>query len=332
MTSSNGRVGAGEHGALLDVDHLSKTYHIRRGFLFSSRAELKAVQDVSFQIQPGEVLGLVGESGSGKTSVGRCVLRLEDATAGEVRFKGRNIHKLDSAEMRAVRKSMQVVFQDPYASLNPRLTVRETLSQSLNIHGMSPGREREPRLRELVSLVGLPAAYLDRYPHEFSGGQRQRIGIARALSVKPQFIVADEAVSALDVSVRAQIINLLQELRKSLGLAMLFISHDLAIVEYISDRVAVMYLGKIMEIAKARDIYRDPKHPYTKALLSAAPTPDPTRKRKRTILRGDIPSPINPPEGCVFRTRCPIASEECRTISPRLLQVGVDHFAACIKL
>jgi oligopeptide/dipeptide ABC transporter ATP-binding protein len=316
---------------LLEVRNLSKVFPIRRG-LFAGGGTVKAVQDVSFSIRRGEVLGLVGESGSGKTTLGRIVLRLEAATSGEVKFNGRNIYAFDADTMRATRKSMQIIFQDPYASLNPRLTIREILSQPLRIHRLALGPARESRLSELLERVGLPTAYLDRYPHEFSGGQRQRIGIARALACEPQFIVADEAVSALDVSIRAQVVNLLQDLRKELGLTMLFIAHDLGIVEYISDRVAVMYLGRIMEIARAQDLYRNPRHPYTQALLSAIPIPDPTVKRKRTILKGDIPSPINPPSGCVFRTRCPIATSECSQVTPAPQQMGDEHFAACIKL
>src|SRR5258706_7828358 len=322
----------GAHDYLLEVRKLSKVFSIRRGLFEPGRGTVKAVQDVSFNIRRGEVLGLVGESGSGKTTLGRSVLRLEEATSGEVRFNGQDIYTFDAEKMRAARKSMQIIFQDPYASLNPRLAGRDILSQPLRIHRLALGRERERRLRELLERGGLPAAFLDRYPHEFSGGQRQRIGIARALACEPQFIVADEAVSALDVSIRAQVVNLLQDLRKDLGLTMLFIAHDLGIVEYISDRVAVMYLGRIMEIARAKDLYRNPRHPYTQALLSAIPVPDPTARRKRTILKGDIPSPINPPSGCVFRTRCPIATDECSRVTPVLQKMGDEHFAACIKL
>jgi peptide/nickel transport system ATP-binding protein len=316
---------------LLDVRNLSKHFVSKSGFLSRSSTTVKAVENVSFAIQPGEVMGLVGESGSGKTTVGRSILRLIEPTAGSVLFDGVDVTKLSPDEMRAYRKNMQIIFQDPFASLNPRRTVGAIVGQALNIHGLSAGSARRQRILELLERVGLSAAHLERYPHEFSGGQRQRIGIARALAVGPRFIIADEPVSALDVSIQAQVINLLQDLQRELGLALLFIAHDLGVVEYISDRVIVMYLGRIMEIAPSRELYTNPRHPYTEALLSAIPVPDPTVVRKPIILEGDIPSPINPPSGCVFRTRCPIATAECATTVPPLEEVFPQHFKACIK-
>lgn len=315
--------------ALVQVDGLVKRFPVRGGALNRVVNHVQAVSGVSFAIQRGEVVGLVGESGSGKTTVGRLVLRLEDATEGSVRFDGTNIFDLSRSEMRRFRKRMQIIFQDPYASLNPREKVRTVLGHALAVHGIGSPSDRVDRSVTLLEQVGLGAAQLDRFPHEFSGGQRQRIGIARALAVDPDFLVADEPVSALDVSIQAQVINLLTDLKEELDLTMLFIAHDLAVVEHICDRVAVMYLGKIMEIAPSESLYSDPKHPYTEALLSAVPLPEPGQKRKRTVLVGDIPSPIDPPSGCVFRTRCPRAEGICATEVPEPREVGPGHFSAC---
>ena len=316
---------------LLRVQNLKKYFPVGSGLLRKSAASVKAIDDISFDINRGEVIGLVGESGSGKTTVGRTILRLTEPTSGQIIFDGRDIAALTTNEMRAERKRMQIVFQDPDASLNPREKIRQVIGQALRIHKIGTAAEREGRIVALLEQVGLSGDYIDRYPHEFSGGQRQRIGIARALAVEPAFIVADEPVSALDVSVQAQVINLMEDLTQRLGLTMLFIAHDLAVVEHISDRVIVMYLGKIMEIAPSEVLYASPRHPYTRALMSAVPRPDPTFKRQRTLLQGDIPSPINPPSGCVFRTRCPIASAECANVVPPLEIVGQEHASACIK-
>ena len=316
---------------LLRVQHLTKRFVSGGGWLHRKLTTVRAVEDVSFHIQPGEVVGLVGESGSGKTTVGRSILRLVEPTSGEVFFEGTDLTTLPPEAMRAYRKNMQMIFQDPFASLNPRMTAGAIVAQALQIHGLAPGRQRQPRVIEILESVGLSSAYADRYPHEFSGGQRQRIGIARALAVGPRLIVADEAVSALDISVKAQVVNLLKDLQQRLGLALLFITHDLGVVEYISDRIVVMYLGHVMEIAPSRELYRDPRHPYTEALLSAIPVPDPTVARKPILLDGDIPSPLNPPSGCVFRTRCLIASSQCAEIVPPLEEVSPGHFKACIR-
>ena len=314
---------------LLRVEGLVKHFPIRGGALNRVVDHVRAVSGVSFAVRRGEVLGLVGESGSGKTTVGRLVLRLEEATAGKVIFDGTNILELSRGDMRRFRKRMQIVFQDPYASLNPREKVRTVLEHALALHRIGTPDSRGERVVELVEKVGLSADQLDRFPHEFSGGQRQRVGIARALAVNPDFLVADEPVSALDVSIQAQVINLLSDLKDELGLTMLFIAHDLAVVEHICDRVAVMYLGKIMEIAPSEPLYQSPNHPYTEALLSAVPVPEPGHRRTRTILSGDVPSAISPPSGCVFRSRCPRAEAVCASEAPELKQVGPDHFSAC---
>ena len=311
---------------LLRVEGLVKHFPIHGGILNRVVNHVKAVTGISFSIRRGEVLGLVGESGSGKTTVGRLLLRLEEATAGAI---GTDILKLTKPEMRRHRKRMQIIFQDPYASLNPREKIRTTIRHALDLHSVGDVATREDRCVELLEQVGLSADYLDRFPHEFSGGQRQRIGIARALAVNPDFLVADEPVSALDVSIQAQVINLLDDLKQSFDLTMLFIAHDLAVVEHICDRVVVMYLGRIMEVAPSADLYSTPSHPYTQALLSAVPIPKPGQKRERVILKGDIPSPINPPSGCVFRTRCPRATAVCAECVPELQQVGPDRYAAC---
>jgi peptide/nickel transport system ATP-binding protein len=316
---------------LLEVDKLRKYFPIRGGVFSRVVANVKAVQDISFAIRPGEVVGLVGESGSGKTTAGRSILRLIEPTSGSVKFNGVDVVQLNKQQMREYRKEMQIIFQDPFASLNPRMTVGDIIGEALVIHKLAKGKAKEERVADLLERVGLSSSHMRRYPHEFSGGQRQRIGIARALAVDPKFIVADEPVSALDVSIQAQVVNLLQDLKEELGLTLLFIAHDLGVVEYISNRVIVMYLGKVMEIAPAKELYANPIHPYTEALLSAIPIPDPTLKRERILLQGDIPSPINPPTGCVFRTRCPIAIDECAKVDPPLEEVSPGHFKACIR-
>ncbi len=315
---------------LLEVENLRKHFPIRGGVLRRVVNSVKAVDDVSFQVQRGEVLGLVGESGSGKTTVGRTVLRLEEATEGAVRFRGEDIMAANPARMRSLRKQMQIVFQDPYASLNPREKIGEVLTHPLKLHNIGTPSERIQRAATLLQKVGLSEDHLDRFPHEFSGGQRQRIGIARALAVEPEFIVADEPVSALDVSIQAQVINLLEDLKEEFNLTLLFIAHDLGVIEHICDRVVVMYLGKVMEIAPAAELYSRPRHPYTQALLSAVPVAHPRLRHKRTRLKGDIPSPIDPPSGCVFRTRCPVAKPECAQTVPTLNKLGPGHASACL--
>jgi oligopeptide transport system ATP-binding protein len=320
--------GIGE--PLLVVRDLKKYFPVKRGVLARVVAQVKAVDGISFGVSRGETLGLVGESGSGKTTVGRCILRLIEPTSGSVEFEGEDVLALGSGDMRRMRRHMQIVFQDPYASLNPRMNVATIVAEPLIVHGgMSPG-DRDARVVQLLETVGLSAEYRKRYPHEFSGGQRQRIGVARALATNPKFLVLDEPVSALDVSVQAQVVNLLQDLQEQLGLTYLFIAHDLSVVEHISSRVAVMYLGKVMELAGRRELYADPLHPYTKALLSAVPIPDPTRHKSRIILSGDIPTPLNPPSGCVFHTRCPIAQFPiCKDAVPALIEHKPGQFAAC---
>jgi oligopeptide/dipeptide ABC transporter ATP-binding protein len=313
--------------ALLSVRGLTKTFSVGGGF--RKRARLTAVKDVDLDVAPGETLGLVGESGCGKSTLARLALRLIEPDEGEIEFEGRDLRKLSRAEMRAMRKRMQIVFQDPFASLNPRMTVGETIGEGLRVHRLASGEALERRVAELLEIVGLGPEHSSRYPHEFSGGQRQRIGIARALALDPALVVADEPVSSLDVSIQAQILNLLLELQKRFRLAYLFISHDLRVVRHLSRRVAVMYLGRIVERAPVERLYEHPQHPYTKALLSAVPIPEPGAGRRRIVLAGDVPSPIAPPPGCPFHPRCPVAVERCSTERPALREVAPSHFSAC---
>ncbi|HEV2692993.1 MAG TPA: dipeptide ABC transporter ATP-binding protein [Verrucomicrobiae bacterium] len=316
--------------SLLAVKNLKVHFPVKPGLFRRAHETVKAVDGVSFELAPGETLGLVGESGCGKSTLGRAILRLVEPTAGEIFLAGENITRLTGAALRARRRKFQMIFQDPFGSLNPRFTVEDIVGEALDIHGLTDSSSaRRKRIAELLQAVGLDAAYAQRYPHEFSGGQRQRIGIARALAVEPELIICDEPVSALDVSVQAQIINLLRDLQEQRGLAYLFIAHDLAVVEHISHRVLVMYLGKIVESAGARELIRSPQHPYTQALISAVPEVDPDSKRQRILLPGDVPSPIHPPAGCPFHPRCPIAEARCRTEPPPLRELGQHRSAAC---
>jgi oligopeptide transport system ATP-binding protein len=315
---------------LLQVKNLVKHFPIRSGLLQRVSDHVHAVDGVSFDLEAGETLGVVGESGCGKSTTGRCILRLIEPSSGEVWFEGRNVTALDKPSLRAVAREMQIIFQDPYASLNPRMTVGAIIGEGLVIHQMAANaKEIEDRVAKLLETVGLSPDYMRRYPHEFSGGQRQRIGIARALAVNPKLVICDEAVSALDVSIQAQVIDLLEDLQQEFNLTYLFIAHDLSVVEHISRRVAVMYLGRIVEIAPSRELYTTPKHPYTEALLSAVPIPDPTIKRKRIVLQGDVPSPIHPPAGCHFHPRCVRAQAQCKTEAPVLRELAPGHVAAC---
>ena len=316
--------------SLLEVKNLKVHFPVKHGLFSRVRQHVKAVDDVSLALAPGETLGLVGESGCGKTTLGRAIIRLIEPTSGRVYFEGEEITALDGGALRARRRRFQMIFQDPYGSLNPRMTVGEIIGEAIDIHKLAAnGEAREARIKELLKAVGLDPLHAQRYPHEFSGGQRQRIGIARALAVEPKLIVCDEPVSALDVSVQAQIINLLQDLQRERGLAFLFIAHDLAVVEHISQRVMVMYLGKTVELAESKVLCRAPKHPYTQALISAVPVVDPDSKRKRIVLPGDVPSPINPPSGCPFHPRCPVAEARCKTEIPALREITPGHWAAC---
>ena len=316
---------------LLRVEHLVKYFPIMKGIIQRQVGAVQAVEDVSFNIYRGETLGLVGESGCGKSTTGRSILQLYRPTSGSVFFEGKDLCKLKGEELRKTRKRMQMIFQDPYASLNPRMTVGQIIGEPLVIHDIASPKEALKQAESLLKLVGLNPAYTNRYPHEFSGGQRQRIGVARALALEPALIVCDEPISALDVSVQAQVVNLLEDLQAKMNLTYLFIAHDLSMVRHISDRVAVMYLGVVVELTTRDELYKNPLHPYTKALLSAVPIPDPVveAKRRRTILVGDVPSPINPPSGCRFRTRCPLAAEICKEQKPEWREVGAGHWVAC---
>ncbi|KAA2211872.1 ABC transporter ATP-binding protein [Teichococcus oryzae] len=315
---------------LLEVEGLARHYPVKKGVLVQRQiGTVRAVDGVSFSVKRGETLALVGESGCGKSTTARLVLRLIEPSAGTIRFDGQDVTHAGGAAMRALRRRMQIVFQDPYASLNPRLTVGDAIAEPMQVHGIGDADARRAKVQELLRLVGLAAFHAERYPHEFSGGQRQRIGIARALSVEPDLVVCDEPVSALDVSIQAQVVNLMKDLQARLGLSYLFIAHDLSVVKHMADRVAVMYLGQIMEIGDKRSLFRDPRHPYTRALLAAIPHPDPARRGKVTPLGGDVPSPMNIPPGCRFHTRCPFAQDRCRSEAPELRAVGSNHAAAC---
>jgi oligopeptide transport system ATP-binding protein len=320
----------GTNTPIIETKDVAKHYPVTGGVFLHQIASVKAVDGVSLNILPGETMGLVGESGCGKTTLGRLFLRLEEPTRGDILFQGQSILGYDSKQMRALRREMQIIFQDPFSSLNPRKNVAHIVGEPLYVHGLTNRHEREARVLDLLEVVGLKREHMRRYPHQFSGGQRQRIGVARALALNPKLIICDEAVSALDVSIRGQVINLLQDLQEEFGLTYLFISHDLSVVEHISDRVAVMYLGKLVELADSETLYENPIHPYTQALLSAAPIPDPKRKRNRIVLAGDVPSPINPPPGCRFHTRCFYAKDVCREQEPPFREVRENHFAACL--
>ncbi|MBI3913464.1 MAG: dipeptide ABC transporter ATP-binding protein [Chloroflexi bacterium] len=320
------------NGTLVEVRGLKKYFPITQGIIIQRKVDdVKAVDGLDFSIQRGETLGLVGESGCGKSTTGRTILQLYRPTEGEVFFEGKDLARLKGEELRRMRRHMQMIFQDPYASLNPRMTVGDIIGEPLEVHNIAKGKEKKEQVQELLQVVGLNPYFVNRYPHEFSGGQRQRIGIARALAVRPDFIVCDEPISALDVSIQAQIINLLEELQEKFHLTYLFIAHDLSVVRHISDRIAVMYLGKIVELTDRTALYQNPLHPYTKALLSAIPIPDPIieEKRERIILTGDVPSPVHPPSGCRFHTRCPLAIDICKRVDPEFREVGAQHWVAC---
>ena len=314
---------------LVEVEHLVKYFPVRAGLLQRVVNQVKAVDDVSFFVKKGETLGMVGESGCGKTTVGRTMLRLIEPTGGAVHFDGKDVFTLKPKDLKVVRRDMQIIFQDPYASLDPRVPIGESVMEGLHIHGIGTRKERTDIMMETLKKVGLEDYHARRYPHEFSGGQRQRIGIARALALRPRFIVCDEPVSALDVSIQSQVLNILRDLQEEFGLTYLFIAHNLSVVEHVSDRVAVMYLGKMVELATREDLFRKPLHPYTMALMSAIPVPNPRLKRQRTILKGDVPSPLNPPKGCRFHPRCPVAMEICSQEEPQFKELLPDHWVAC---
>ncbi|MCF8104561.1 MAG: dipeptide ABC transporter ATP-binding protein [Desulfohalobiaceae bacterium] len=314
---------------ILSAEQLSKHYPIKEHGLFRSKAVVRAVEEVSLEVEKGEVFGLVGESGCGKSSLGRVLLRLEEPSAGRVLFQGQDLVGFDRSELKAFRRQAQIIYQDPYSALNPRQRIQDLVREPLDIHGLGTGRQRSERVSRLLEKVGLRPDHASRYPHEFSGGQRQRIVIARALALNPKLILADEAVSALDVSIQAQVINLLKDLRQEFTLTYIFISHDLSVIKHIADRVGVMYLGRLVEVAPKRSFYQEPKHPYSRALLSSAPVPDPRARRQRIILAGDVPSPVNPPSGCSFHPRCPQCLEMCKDTFPPLRQISPQRYAAC---
>jgi peptide/nickel transport system ATP-binding protein/oligopeptide transport system ATP-binding protein len=326
---SENPIGSNGHKTLVRVEHLTKHFPVRGGVLQRIRAWVQAVDDVSFEIREGETLGLVGESGCGKTTVGRTMLRLLEPTGGTVTFDGVEVFQLRGSELKAMRRNMQIIFQDPYSSLDPRMPVGESVGEGLRIHRIGTAAERRAIVQDMLHKVGLEEYHARRYPHEFSGGQRQRIGIARALALRPRFIVADEPVSALDVSIQSQVLNLLNKLQDELGLTYLFIAHNLSVVEHISDRIGVMYLGKMAELTGREELYKNPLHPYTQALLSAIPMPNPRLKRERIVLTGDVPSPLNPPSGCRFHPRCPLAVDICKQTEPAFEQKAADHWVAC---
>src|SRR5512137_1287183 len=315
---------------LIEVEHLIKYFPVRGGVLMRTVAQVRAVEDVNFVVKPGETLGLVGESGCGKSTVGRLLIRLLDPTSGSIKFEDRDIATAEGAELKALRREMQIIFQDPFSSLDPRTPIGDSIGEALLVHGVKDARERQKRVLEIMHKVGLEDYHYKRYPHEFSGGQRQRIGIARALVLQPKFIVCDEPVSALDVSIQSQVLNLLKQLQREFGLTYIFIAHNMSVVEHISDRVAVMYLGKMVEITEREELYRNPRHPYTQALMSAIPVPNPKIKRTRIVLKGDVPSPLNPPPGCRFHTRCPVVQlDVCSVKEPEFREIKPGHWAAC---